>query len=209
MSGRPITTMLSLKKKGLRGHEAIWEHILNNKSDAFTIRDIDQHTNGKTDSVRDYLKRLVKAGYVVELDEKVGKAKLYRLIKRQKKAPRLSRDGVESTQGTARSNLWRTIKMIGAFTARDLAISASTKSFPITENYAADYVHFLSKAGYLKKLKGSKAGGNKGRSAKQAVYRLIPSKNTGPKAPMIQRIKSVYDPNLERVVWMKGMEVRK
>ena len=52
----------------------------------------------------------------------------------------------------------------------------------------------LQRAGYLK------VAVSKG-PYRRARYMLIPARNSGPQAPLIQRIKQVYDPNLGKVVW--------
>lgn len=190
--------LAKFKKEGLRGYEAMWSHILSFGDRKFTIIDIEKLTSAHRDSVRDYVKRLVRAGYVEQKDEKRDKAILYRLVKRRKQAPRLRRNGEEVPRSSARDNMWRTIKMLNVFTAKDLAVSASTKTQQISLSYAKNYIVFLNHAGYLKTLKS-----NKGRSS-MAQYKLLPGKNTGPKAPLIQRNKSVYDPNIEQVVWRQG-----
>lgn len=35
----------------------------------------------------------------------------------------------------------------------------------------------------------------------RARYRFIAGRNSGPRPPQVQRLKQVYDPNLDRVVW--------
>lgn len=195
MSRRPITEMAALTKKGLLGYEAIWAHMLKFGGDPFTLRHIVEKTSAHPANVRDYLKRLVRAGYAEETAELHGKAKLYRLLKTPGKAPRLQRSGQLVEQGAGRAHMWRSIKMMGVFTTTDLAIAASTESVSITEVYARDYVRFLKQAGYLKVVQP-----HQNRKSK-ASYRLLKNMNTGPRAPVVQRIKAVYDPNLNRVMW--------
>ena len=201
MARRPITEIKELNKKsGLVGFEAIWQHILDVKNKPFTVKDIEMQTNVRRDTVRDYINRLKRAGYLEKLPDirqtnTQYKAYLYKAIKRPLKAPRLQRDGTVVTQGRGRDQMWRTIKMIGAFTAKDLAVSATTKEVKVAEGYAEDYIKFLYRAGYLKCTKAHKVSGGK------ATYRLLPGKNTGPKPPQIQRTKEVFDPNLEKVMW--------
>ncbi len=96
--------------------------------------------------------------------------------------------------------MWRAIRMMGAFTAPELALVASTETTKVSCGYAENYIHHLSKAGYLKIVTPHKGG--KGRTI--ASYRLLSNKNTGPRPPVIQGTKAVFDQNLQKVVWQKG-----
>jgi hypothetical protein len=55
-------------------------------------------------------------------------------------------------------------------------------------------------AGYLIEIKKGQAQGT---SRLPARFRFNPARNTGPRPPMIQRTKAVYDPNLGQVVWQE------
>jgi hypothetical protein len=87
--------------------------------------------------------------------------------------------------GRGREQMWQTMRALGSFTVADLFVAASTDDHPVAESEARTYCQMLQRAGYL-------SGGAAG-------YRLV--RYTGPLPPMIQRIKSVYDPNLKEVVW--------
>lgn len=193
MSRKPITEMHTNK---LRGYQAIWAIImeLHKTAENFTLTDIEQRTNAARNGVREHLKRFERGGYVEQSGTKpqtgTGKShqKVYKVIKPTKVAPRLKRDGSIVTAGLGNDHMWRAMKMIGRFTAQELALAASTSDVKVEKTTAKQYIHMLSKAGYLTDL------GN-------GVHSLLPSKNTGPKAPMIQRIKHVFDPNTGKVVW--------
>lgn len=199
MARRKVTEMAVLKRKGLRGYEAIWAHIRGFENNVFTIKDIEMKTNAPKRTVQDYIIRLVRAGYLKMVACNQDGAKLYKLQKRPMTAPRLKKNGDLVTQGTARDQMWRTMKMLGVFTAQDLSINATTAEVEVTERYAKDYITFMVKAEYIKVIRPHSHHPNGG----QAQYRFLSHKNTGPKAPMIQRVKHVYDPNLEQVVWPK------
>jgi hypothetical protein len=87
---------------------------------------------------------------------------------------------------------------------RQLAAFASTQRNPISQASAKTYVLALASAGYLECVQPAVKGGK----ALPARYRLIPAMDSGHRAPMIQRTKSVFDPNLNKVVWSerKGMD---
>lgn len=183
---------------GLKGHKAIWDHIVAHGGQ-FNISDIEQKTNVHRNTVRDYVKRLVRAGYADVED--IDGIKHYRLLKKSFEAPRLRRDGKPSVaHGTVNDQMWRSMKMMSRFNKHDLAIHASTISAPVKVTTAESYIKLLCRAGYLQCVKESKPG-------KAAEYVFLKSKNTGFRAPMIQRTKSVFDPNLKKVVWVQKSEV--
>lgn len=107
-------------------------------------------------------------------------------------APRLDSTGREVTQGHGTLALWRAMRIHKQFDFRELAAFASTDTLRVAPNTSAAYCQFLARAGYLQIVRPSKPG-------RPARYRL--AKYTGPKAPMIQRVRHLYDPNLGQVVW--------
>lgn len=143
------------------------------------------------DTTRTYVKALLAGGYLA-LDD-FG---LYKLIKDNGvEAPRLRKDGTEVTQGREQENLWRTLRTIKhPVQYRELAALASTESHAVSPAFARDYLVNLYKAGYVTRNESKPFKGS-------CKYSLIPAMNTGPRPPMIQRIKQVYDPNLGRVIW--------
>ena len=115
-------------------------------------------------------------------------------------APRLDRKGQLVKQGLGTEQMWRTMQMAGEFDPHTLAAMASTPSVQIKLQTAQSYIGHLSKAGYLIVVaKPVFRGGTK--PTQPARYRINPAKNTGPRPPMIQRSKAVYDPNIDQVVW--------
>jgi hypothetical protein len=63
----------------------------------------------------------------------------------------------------------------------------------IKEATAEKYLRHLRDAGYLIQVKGSRSCA--------VMWRFLPSMHTGPRAPMIQRVKRVWDQNLKKVMW--------
>ena len=108
-------------------------------------------------------------------------------------APRVDRRGRPVQQGAAQENLWRAMHVLKAFDYRELLACAAASIAPAT---AKGYVVMLARAGYLGRLRPAKPG-------TPAAYRL--ARDTGPRAPQIQRVKHVYDPNLGQVVWHPGV----
>lgn len=191
------------------GRQAIWEAIRRMR-DGFSIVDLNKATSIHRDTIGTYVRGLAAAGYIerfgTELPDsgimgvaaKTQFAKIvYRLVKDVGiEAPRVTRDGKPVTMGAAQEQMWRTMKILSDFTFRDLAISASTETVMVNEEAARDYLGALSVAGYL--ITVAKGGPNR-----PARYRFNRARNTGPKAPMIQRLKTVFDPNTRKVVWQE------
>ena len=198
MPRRPVD---KLAAQNLRGYQAYWRIILDLGRDgaAITVTDVHARTSADRDDVRQYLLALERGGYLELVDQRRRAhnrpgAKCYRLLKSPQDAPRLRRDGSPVEMGSAREQMWRTIRMLGTFTLRDLVVAASTERTPIKEQDAADYLRYLRLAGYLASRRQALPGG-------PAVYRLLPGRYTGPRPPMVQRTRRVWDPNLGQVVW--------
>lgn len=191
-----------LEAQGPKGdRQFMWEAMrkLHKSGDLFTVNDVWKSTtgNGPKGRVRDYITGLVAAGHL-KARPTPGKATEYELVKDCGiEAPRVRKDGTEVTQGRGREQMWRTIKIIGDFTARDLAQAASTPAFPVAENTAKDYCTMLAGAEYLATISPGSPG-------VPARYRLMQSRWTGPRAPMIQRLKQLYDPNTGEVVYRRN-----
>lgn len=200
MARRRVDEMAALNARVPRGYQGYWQVIrgLARRDELFTLRDVEQATNAQKDTVRDYLHRLERAGIVAREGAGEHGATLYRLVQDVGPvAPRLRRDGSEVQQGAGQDHMWRAMKMVGDFSAQDLLLAASTDDVRVTLDTAKTYIRHLFHAGYL-----ARRAGGKGPVA--ATYRLKPSMNTGPLAPMVQSVKQVWDPNRREVVWREG-----
>jgi len=181
--------------------ERIWAAIRRLRT--FTAPDIRGETSLSLPTIRDYLKCL-EAGGIVErqgmaLNDDNHQVMRYALIEdRGIEAPRLRRDGSLVTLGAGREQMWRTMRILQEFDWRELAIAASTEEHPVAEQEASSYVQALHKAGYLQCVRPGKGTGDGGERAR---YRFIASRWSGPKPPMVQRLKTVYDPNLGKIAW--------
>ena len=187
INGRPI----------LRGYEHIWSVILDLTRDGstFTRHDVDQRSCDPGDNtVTDYLRRLLRAGYLADAGTCEGSAthyrrRVYRLVNRCQEAPRLRRDG-SAAPTPVNQLMWNTLRLLlrDGFTVRDLAAFASTDDQSVSEVTAASYVKRLAMAGYLHCLEP-------GRGRRLAKWRLKPAMNTGPRPPKVLRTHAIYDPN--------------
>ncbi|MCH8500181.1 MAG: hypothetical protein LAT63_17045 [Marinobacter sp.] len=191
-----------LEAQGPKGdRQSMWEAIrkLHKSGEPITVRRVWEMGAewGPRGRVRDYIVGLSAAGYLRELSREPGKTVGYELANDcGVDAPRVRKDGSEVTQGRGREQMWRTVKIIGEFTSRELAQAASTPAHEVAELTAKDYCLMLAGAGYLTITRQGSPG-------VPARYRLVPSRWTGPRAPMIQRLKQLYDPNTGEVVYRR------
>ncbi|KZE34156.1 hypothetical protein [Crenobacter luteus] len=187
--------------KGTR--QRCWEAI-RARRDGFTLLDIAHKAAADIATTKTYLQALEKGGFIEVGNRERGghDEKHYRLAKDNGlEAPRLTRDGQPVTQGRAQEQMWRTMRIMGGdFNYQELAALASTSEVAVSPVAARDYLKHLAHAGYVTVVaqgKGRGAGGVANR------YRFNPGRYSGPRPPMVQRTKSVYDPNLGRVVWQE------
>lgn len=192
-----------LEAQGPKGdRQSMWEVIrrLNKAGEPITVRKVwslgaEWAPKGR---VRDYMTGLVAAGYLTITNHVAGFAVEYTLAKDcGVDAPRVRKDGTEVTQGRGREQMWRTIKIIGDFTSRELAQAASTPDHEVAEMTAKDYCLMLAGAEYLTIVRPGAPG-------VPARYRMVQSRWSGPRAPMIQRLKQLYDPNTGKVVYQRN-----
>lgn len=194
--------------KGPRQH--IWEAIRRLAANwpTFTEREIwaaipaEARLTIELDAVRDYRRALVNAQILAQVEQPKDHRipGTYTLANDEgMDAPRLRRDGSRVTMGMSQEQMWRTLRMLTAdINAIELAAHASTPAIPVDRVAANDYLLTLNTAGYLICTKAGKGRGNGGTLAR---YRLSPSRNTGPRPPMVCRTRVVYDPNEDKVVW--------
>ena len=189
-----------------QGRQGIWEAIRAQR-DGFTIASLAAATDIHRDTIRTYLGGLVAAGYIDSPADfhDPGRYRLERDVGVE--APRVTKDGRPVTQGAAREQMWRTMKIMrGDFSWRDLAINASTADVVVAEGDAKDYCANLAKAGYLTVVMVGKGLGKAQAGGIPTRYRFNRAKNTGPKPPMVQRMTTVFDPNLRKIVWHPEVE---
>lgn len=162
-----------------------------------------------TATVRDYIIGLERAGYLrvarpaVGTGPKAGRTPIRYALARDAgaEAPRVRRDGSAVSTGLAQEQMWRTLRLLkGDTNARELAAHASTPAVPVKESAAADYLNNLHHAGYLRRTSAARITLRNGGRVR-ARYQLI--SNTGPRPPMVCRADAVYDPNLDKTVWVR------
>lgn len=112
-------------------------------------------------------------------------------------APGVSAAGEPTQIGESNQSMWLAMKALRAFTRAELAEAAQHGTRRrVSSQAAATYIKFLYRAGYLGIVAPSTPG-------KQARYRFV--KNTGPRAPLVCRDKSVMDANTGEV-FLRGAQ---
>jgi len=191
----------------LVGIEHYWTVIKATAGQPFTVSEIAAQTQAHVDSVGDYVRRLVRGGYVaahgwVEVASEwrptvPQRARTYRLVKRAAAAPSLRRDGSPGLYGLGRQQMWNILRGSQAtpgIDATNLQLLASTDVVPISLAAAKDYLKTLHYAGYLAVLQPAA-------NHRLTVYRLVRRMNTGPLAPLVSRTRGlVIDRNRGEVV---------
>lgn len=191
MAGRSLPEMVQLTARVPRGEAGFWEIMLrlDRERGEFAVGDVEGESNVKPGAVAQYVRKLVKASFAKHVSNRpapVRPAKVYKLLKRQKEAPRLRADGTPLNRSD-RECLWCAIRSVpGPFTAQEVAYAATTTT-PIRANSADRYIRYLAAAGYLAEVGAMH-------------WRLRPKMNTGPLAPSILRVHAVFDRNLRKVM---------
>lgn len=185
------------QRGGKSNRQRIWEAIRQHRSE-FSLGQIASKVRVNYATAQTYFSALQKAGVITQLkaDENQAFKEVMWCLEHDRgvEAPRLKRDGSESSAGLGTEAMWRTLRILGCVTAVELASHASV-SVPTTKTTAQSYLRWLKKAGYV-----HSDGGRPQR------YQLIKSKVTGPRAPQIQRVGQVYDPNTAAVAYVQSPE---
>lgn len=181
--------------------QTIWDALRKSDGAWMTLSDLSEAVGVHRRTAMDYLTCLTAGGLIESRRPDGGAAALEARLLRDVgyHAPRLRKDGSAVTQGAGVTNMWRTMRMLGTFGAVEVSLHSTTPTVTVPVETAQSYCSMLLATGYLRVV--TKADPVKGR---KAVYRLI--RDDGPKAPMIQRVKQVYDPNTRKVYRKAGQE---
>ncbi|UWQ00827.1 MarR family winged helix-turn-helix transcriptional regulator [Aliiroseovarius crassostreae] len=192
MTRKPIDQLKSQNKP--HGQDGVWTEV--RRKNIFTAAEIHTKTAINKKTVSDYIKRLEAGGYV-EKHPSFDETKRFVLVRDAGiHAPRIRADGTPVKQGNGTQNMWRSMRNMEQFTPFDLALCSSTDTVNVSEATAKTYCSMLLRAGYLRVLQKAVPG------KRQATYKFI--RNTGPQPPQIQRVKQVFDPNLNEVTFYPG-----
>lgn len=177
------------------GREAVWKAIRELKT--FTVQDLNRVSGETVAAARDYVHGLCAAGFVEPAGTSDGpsghpgafKRAKFSLIKDQGvDAPRVRKDGTIVPE-PGRDRMWRVMRILKEFSIRDLSVQSSLPEAPVAEGEAGFYCLYLARAGFLYEIEPNKR------------FRFLPSQYTGPRSPMIRRVREVIDANTGEVKW--------
>ena len=160
----------------------------------FTLRDIENKVKVKNSTIFSYLKALEKAQIlnkevIYKKEKGCLRTNVYTLVKDMgAMAPVVNKNGC-LVEDSHQARIWRAIRILKNFTLKDIVATASQDNDPVSLTTTDQYLNYLKKAGYLIKKNNEK------------IFHLNPAMNKGIQAPQIQRIKQIYDPNIDAVVW--------
>lgn len=185
---------------GKASRQRLWEAI-RHATGSFTCYQVSRKAQVDDATAHTYLRALELGGFLAGENGKAFSEKKWTLVRDNGlEAPRLTKDGKEVTQGCANEAMWGTLRRmfkVESVDYRQLAAFASTQRTPVSEATAKTYLLTLAAAGYLECVQPAV----RGKRATPARYRLKPAMESGNRAPMIQRTKSVFDPNWNKVIW--------
>jgi hypothetical protein len=161
------------------------------------------------DSVESYVRGLQNAQppYIGFMNDAAGRRPSelhhYRLARDVGvEAPRVTKDGKPVTQGLGNELMWQAMKVLREFDHAELAaaVAAAARAalISVTEETAKTYCSFLCRARYLALVQAAVPGRSKAR------YRFNRAMNTGPRAPLITKLKEVVDANTGATVQPLG-----
>lgn len=191
---------------GKSNRQRVWEAIRRFSQSSFThftVEDISRLSKVEYDPVRYTFKGLFTAGYLEMVSGHApggrGVKNVYRLARDNGvECPRVRPDGREIVQGRGTEAMWAAMTALDSFGADFLAALAQVK--PST---AKTYCALLARAGYLVTLSPGKGLGQGGQLTH---WRVASEHQSKPRAPMITRLKAVYDPNVHAIVWAEGAD---
>ena len=189
---------------GKSHRQRVWEAIRGlagaGNEGTFSADDVSRCSKVDLPEVAAYAAGLLAAGYLGATDPMPvgGRVKRLFFLARDNgiEAPRVRRDGSPVTAGLGSQALWAAITALDVFPAAMLAQIAKVKRCT-AQNYCAA----LARAGYLEVVR---PGRGVGVGSEATVWRCALKHKLKPRAPMVTRLKAVYDPNLGQIVWQEG-----
>ena len=182
---------------GKSSRQRMWEVIRDKQCrDSFSSENIIQRANVDEDTYYTYIQCLLAGGYLEQL-EMSGRRRqrVFRLIKDcGLEAPRLDRQGNPTKSGQGIEAVWRTLRMMGELDAGVLYSHVNAAGIDLAISTIKSYITALKRAGYLVVTHPSTPN-------RMERFCLKAGMNTGPRPPQVQRVKTVYDPNLNKVMF--------
>lgn len=183
---------------GKSPRQRIWEAIRKHRPETpFTPMAIESMANTAISVTDKYLALLEQAGFIQVCEQKSTVRALrrfahYKMLKDNGiEAPRIDKHGNLNTEGSSTERMWNTMRRMfktSSFTVLEIAELASTSTKKVAVATAKKYIESLAEAGYLTFTPPNR-------------YTLLAHMNSGSRAPICQKTKVVYDPNLDKIIW--------
>lgn len=184
---------LIITKFDANWRDCVWKAI--RKRREFTRADLEACKAATPRAITDYLTGLARAGYIEPRGDDG-----FALVKDVGvEAPMVRWNGRTVDEHRMREQLWRTAKILGEFTVAELIVHASTDELRVRASFAKHYARALLHGGYIVPV-------IRGTASSTTRFRLLSSRYTGPKPPVIQYLMQVFDANTGKVVWQAGEE---
>lgn len=160
----------------------------------FTAADVHARSNGAgRGSVIRYVRACAEAGYCECIGERASRKSRPMPVYRMAESRRLTAPTfhVETDRGRRQQQIWNAVRALKSFTAKELAVTASTDSVPVSMQMACQYCARLAGAGYLWVEQ----------EHRPKRYRVNPARMSGPLAPSFHRNSTAgIDRNLRQAV---------
>ncbi len=174
MTRRSAEAVRERAKRGPADRQGLWTWMRGHR--AWSWAEIRDAARLDPASVREYLAGLAAAGYVIREGDH------YALLRDAGlEAPRVRRDGSPVPEPKS-ERIWRALRVMKRVTVAELEVACPD----VPGSYLRDYLRNLARAGVV-----AHAG---------ETWALLPTRVTGPRAPMVLRDGRIWDPNRGRVV---------
>ena len=181
---------------GKSSRQRIWELIRSSENKERFVGDfIIKYANVDECTYFTYIQCLLAGGYIELLQDGIRRQRVYRVIKDcGLEAPRLDRQGNPVKSGRGIEAVWRTMRMMDVLDVSILHSHVNAAGIDLAVSSIKSYVGALKRAGYLEVVMPATYN-------RMERVRLKANMNTGPRPPQIQKVKTVYDPNLNKVMF--------
>ncbi len=203
MQAQVVTNSLNRKPAqlemigGKSARQRMWELMRSSRLQGkFSGVHIIDHANVSSETYCTYIQCLEAGGFIEAMDKKKRVLRTYRILKDCGiEAPKLTRDGKPSKTGLGIEAVWRTLRMMKNVDLDVSSISShiSAAGVDLMVSSIRVYLQALKRAGYLTVVMPATYN-------RMERIRLKPDMDTGPRPPQIQKVKTVYDPNLNKVM---------
>lgn len=178
---------------GYTGRDLVWQAIREMRT--FVLQDLVKRTGLRSGTVEDYLRALLKAGLLARSGSQPSPLGIAGAFPRAEYSlvrdlgldtPRVRKNGT-LIPPSGRQRMWRAMGILKDFSLRDLVATASLPEAGISRREAEYYCDWLTKGHYL-------------RTSGNGRYCIVPVMRHGPRAPQVQRVRRLFDPNTGEIV---------